>query len=63
MSTGAFAAVGVALVSLVAAVFSRLTMTPLVGGIGLQAAALVQFAQTCLLLAIALAVLGPGQTT
>lgn len=54
MKQVAMIALIVAIVSLVIAVISRLILQPVMG---IESQAIVQFAQTCLLLAIALALL------
>ena len=51
-------AIVVAVISLVVGLISRLTLTP-VGPMGIEAEAFLQFTNTCLLLAIALALLQP----
>jgi hypothetical protein len=45
----------VAVISLIVGIFSRLTLTPI--GPGIEAQAFLQFANTCLLAAIALGIL------
>ena len=55
MSKVADIAIGIALISLVLGIFSRVTMQPLaVAPGGIEASVLLQFTNTCLLLAIAL---------
>ena len=48
-------ALGVAVISLIVGIISRVTLTPL-GPMAIEAQAILQFTNTCLLLAIALAV-------
>ena len=57
MKTIAYIAIGVAAISLIVGIISRLTITP-VGPAGIEAQAFLGFANTCLLVAITLILLG-----